>query len=449
MKHKQIKTSLLLYLAVVLSLAFLAGGCSKKKTVINYKFNTETAGAAQYPDAFFAVISDTHFYDASLGSSGQAFEKVMFADRKLLLDSVDLLEHAMNDIIASGAKFVLISGDLTKDGELINHQHMADKLKHLTNAGIHVYVVPGNHDINNPDAVRFDGDTFEPVPSVSAEEFAQIYGNYGFNSAVHRDKNSLSYVAEPVENLWILAIDSARYRENIPGTHAIVGGKISQETADWIAEVLQEAKNKNKAVLAVLHHGVVEHWEGQAKLHPDYLLPDYADFSRFLASWNVRVAFTGHYHAQDIVRGDYGSNFIYDIETGSLVTAPCPVRYIDIKNGSMNVRTDNIVGNLHPGTDFAANAYAFVKQTVMMEAADVLARYRVSAKDTDIITDAVGDAFVAHYNGDENPAFRTVVNKSRLGLWGRFILSQQQYVLDGMWADPPPADNNVLLDLRK
>jgi len=445
---KQINIKTILITAAILCGIVVICGCAKDKPQLRYDYNTKTEALPQYPDTFFAVISDTHIYDSSLGSSGAAFEKVMNSDRKLLLDSVDLLDYAIDNITASGVGFVLISGDLTKDGELINHRLVAEKLKRLTDANIKVYVVPGNHDVNNPDAVKFSGDTHESVPTVSAGEFAQIYGDFGFNAALMRDDDSLSYVVQPVEGLWLLALDACRYRENVPGKEEIVSGKISQKTADWIASVLREAADKNKAVIAMIHHGVVEHWDGQRKLHPDYLIHDYANFSKFLASWNVRLVFTGHYHALDTVKGEYDGKYIYDVETGSLVTAPCPIRYVKITNNTANIRTDTIVDKLHPGTVFAANATAFVKKTVMLEAADVLKKFKVSDKDIAIITNAVGDAFTAHYDGDENPALRPPLDKSKLGLWGRFVLSQQQYVLDGMWADLQPADINVSLSLN-
>jgi len=435
------KKTILITAAVV-----LCASCSKG-TRLNYDFNTGTGNGPAYPDTFFAVISDIHIYDSSLGSTGAAFEKTMSSDRKLLLDSLDLLDFAVDEIIASRPSFVLVSGDLSKDGELANHRVAAGKLKKLVDSGIAVFVVPGNHDINNPDAVRYDGDKTEAVATVSDREFASIYGEFGYNSALFRDDDSLSYVAEPVQGLWLLALDACRYRENKPGVEEIVSGKISQKTADWIASVLREAADRNKAVIAMIHHGVVEHWNGQEKLHPDYLIQDYANFSKFLASWNVRAAFTGHYHALDITRGDFDGRFIYDIETGSLVTAPCPMRYVRISGNIMNIQTETIVEKIHPGTDFAANALAFVKRTVMLEAANTLKKYFVSDKDIAIIADAVGDAFSAHYSGDENPALRPTLDKTKLGLWGRFILSQQQYVLDGMWADLAPADNNVRLNL--
>ena len=400
-----------------------------------------------YPDAAFAVISDIHLYDASLGTEGAAFEEVLYSDRKLLRDSADLLDYAIDEIIASGVRFVLISGDLTKDGELACHTLAAEKFGKLTDNGINVYVVPGNHDVNNPDAESYSGDTASHVDSISADDFARIYADFGYGGAIRRDDESLSYVAEPADGLWLLAIDSCRYRENQPGQKEIVGGRINQDTADWIASVLADAEKMDKAVVAMMHHGVAEHWTGQSKLHPDYLVEGYSDFGEFLASYGARAVFTGHYHALDITRADFDGGYIYDIETGSLITAPCPIRYVSLKGGEMAVRSDVIAGKLRPGTDFEPEAAAFVKATVMKEAAATLKKYFVSDKDAAVIAGAVGDAFAAHYSGDEDPAQRPPLDESALSLWGRIVLSTQKYVLDGLWADLPPADVNVTLPL--
>ena len=432
---------------IFIALAAFLAGCEKQQP-LNYDFNADTRTPPVYPDVSFAVISDIHVYNPELGSSGAAFEKVLLSDRKLLLDSIDLLDFAINEILAADVSFVLVAGDLTKDGELVNHDIVAEKLGKFTDEGIRVFVVPGNHDVNCPDAVSFAGDKSSPVPSVSREEFARIYGDFGYNDAIKRDANSLSYICEITQDLWLLAVDVTRHMENVPEKHAIVSGKTNQQTVDWIAAALREAADKNIAVMAMMHHGFAEHWEGQAKLHPDYIIQDFANFTKFLASWNVRAGFTGHYHAHDITRSDFNGKYFYDIETGSLITAPCPIRYVQIINNEMNIRSDFIAGKIHPGTDFAEKAQAFVKHTVMLEAASTLRKFKVSEKDIAIIADAVGDAFNAHYSGDENPALRLPVDKSKLGLWGRFVLSMQQYVLDGLWKDLNPADVNTSLGLN-
>ena len=441
-KHFHCITAAMILLCVLFSF-----GCAKNKNTLRFDLNKETGSPIPYPNVSFAVISDVHIYDPSLGTSGSAFEKTMSSDRKLLLDSIDLLEYAIADIITSPAGFVIISGDLTKDGELINHHLMAEKLNRFKNAGIPAFVVPGNHDINNPDAVSYSGGSTAPVPTVSAADYMNIYGEFGYNAALMRDDDSVSYVVEPLEGLWLLCLDACRYRENVPGKGEIVSGKISQKTADWIAAVLKDAGARKKAVIAVIHHGVVEHWKGQSKLHPDYLIQEFAAFSEFLASWNVRLVFTGHYHAQDITLAKFGDKFIYDIETGSLVTAPCPIRYLEIRNNTLSIQTKSIVDKIHPGTDFADKAYAFVKKTVMLEAISTLRKYKVSDRDCETVADAVGDAFTAHYMGDEDPSLCPPFDPGKLNLWGRFIYSQQKYALDGLWADIYPADNNVRIEL--
>jgi len=448
-KHRKLKIFLSTVSVAIVAVVgfFLISGWIDGLPKLNYDNNSAQTNPAVYPNAEFAVISDLHVYDPSLGTTGSAFEEVLHSDRKLLLDSIDLLDFAIDDILKSPAQFVLVSGDMTKDGEVINHKLVTNRLSRLTNAGIQVFVVPGNHDINNPDAESYDGDEATPVDNVSPEEFARLYADYGFSDAIERDSYSLSYVAEPVADLWILAIDSCRYRENQPGKSEIVGGSISQDTADWIAGILKRAVDEDKAVIVMMHHGVVEHWEGQHKLHPDYLVKDYTHFGEFLASYNVRLAFTGHYHAQDITQGTFGDKYLYDVETGSLVTAPCPMRYCSINNNTFKVSSKMVAERIHPGTSFAEDGLDFVNTTVTLEAQKTLAKYFVSGQDAEIISNAVGDAFSAHYPGDEVTAQQPPLDSGELGLWGRFVLFMQQYVLDGLWVDLYPGDNNVSFSL--
>jgi len=433
--------------AVIVPGYLLISGYIKSLPAIQYTLYTGEAQAAPYPDARFAVISDLHFYDVSLGVTGAAFEEELYGDRKLLVESEELLDFAVEELLRADIQFVLISGDLTKDGETLNHERLAEKLQKLVDSGIQVYVTPGNHDVNNFNAVRFEGDQKIPVDAASAEDFARIYANMGYGGALLRDAGSLSYVAEPVPGLWLVSIDACRYPENAAGEGEVVGGRVSQALEGWLAGVLADAAEQGKAVLAIMHHGVVEHWNGQARLHPDYLVDDFRHFGEFLASYNVRLVFTGHYHAQNIAEARFGDKALFDVQTGSLVTYPCPIRYCELKDGALSVATDAVGDKLRPGTDFAETSRAFVKQTVELEAKGTLKKYMVSEKDADIIADAVGDAFAAHYSGDADASLRTDVDTSRLSLWGRIVYSTQRYVLDGLWTVSPPADNHATIQL--
>jgi len=447
-KHFSRKMKILLLIlgvAVILVIYFFAAKYINSLPKIKYSYNTAANTAVNYPDTNFAVISDIHYYDQSLGTEGAAFNELLQSDRKLLLDSKDLLDYTVDKLINSSVKFVIVSGDLTNNGELINHQYVAAALKRVADSGKKVFVVPGNHDILNPEAVKFNGDTTEPVDNISPEDFADFY--YGLNDPISRDPNSLSYVSEAADNLWILGISSVRYGEG--NMAEIVSGRVSQATENWIADMLREAQRENKAVIAVVHHNVVEHWKGQAKLHPDYLISDYKYFGKLLASYNVRVVFTGHYHAQDITKADFGtSGTLYDVETGSLVTAPCPVRFCSINNNTLNITTEDIVIELHPDTDFADNANAFVKSTVVREAFNTLRKYKVAVNDANYIAEIVGDSFVAHYYGDEDISKKPVIDTSKLNIWSKIVLATQKYVINGLWNDLPPSDNNCVIPLN-
>ncbi|PKQ19867.1 MAG: hypothetical protein CVT66_08045 [Actinobacteria bacterium HGW-Actinobacteria-6] len=403
-----------------------------------------------YPSARFAVMSDLHYYDTSLGTTGASFEEVLGSDRKLLKETAGLLDLAIDDILASGVEFVLIPGDLTKDGEVVNHDDVATALSRLSDAGVQTYVVPGNHDANNPEAFEFDGDRKIPVAAVTQTEFPELYNDFGYGDAILRDEGTSRYVAEPVDGLWLLALDSTRSEENEPGGEEVTAGAFTQEQVAWIEQVLKDAQAQNKSVICMMHHGVVEHWKGQAKLHPEYLVADYPYVGELLASYGVRLVFTGHYHAQDVARADYGdSGFIYDIETGSLATAPCPVRYCDLGGQKLAIDSAMIVDELRPGTDFGSKARDFVLATIASEAFDVSRGYKVSEVDSQYIAENVAPAFVAHYNGDEDPSEEVAVDTGELSLWGKFIWSQQVYVVDGLWVDVEPGDNDVVLELAE
>jgi 3',5'-cyclic AMP phosphodiesterase CpdA len=417
---------------------------------LSYTYGT-ASGQAEYPECRFAVISDTHYYDTALGDTGEAFEKYLANDRKLLTESRDILDAAIDDILASDAQFVLVSGDLTKDGEKQNHEQVAAELKKLTDKGIKVYVAPGNHDVMNPRAYSYSGGATASVPSVTAGEFAQIYGGLGYGNALYRDEGSLSYVAEPVPGLWLVCMDSTRWYDNEPGKKPVTAGKFTQAEEDWLAGMLRNAKDEGKAVMVMMHHGVVEHWAGQSRLHPEYLISDYRHVAQMLASWDVRLVFTGHYHAQDVAKADFGSKgFVYDVETGSLVTDPCPVRYCEIgADQRFGYRTVRLADSMYPGRiyadygNFEQYAAGTLKEAIAKIAFNTLKRYLVNDRDAQAIAGCVAAAFVAHYAGDEDISKAPPLDRGGLTLWGRIVLAQEQYVLDGLWNDPSvKADNN-------
>ncbi len=404
-----------------------------------------------YPDARFLVLSDLHFYDTTLGTSGTAFQAYMNRDRKLLAQSCEILETAVKKMTGEAADFILVSGDLTKDGEAVCHRGVTRRLRPLLASGKKVIVVPGNHDISNPESLRYTGDKTQPEPSISPSEFEQIYGDFGYNGALARDSHSLSYVTEPVKGLWILALDSNRYRENHPGEEPVVGGALSDGTLAWIESQLAEAQKKHKAVIAVLHHGIMEHYPANERFYSQYLLDDHETVSTLLASYGVRMTFTGHFHAQDITYTDIPLNKtlahrLFDIETGSLVTAPCPYRRVGISGGKARIDSEFITAIPSMGDAFKAHAADNVFNGTVRLANAKLTHFKVSKTEQPKISRQISAAYVTHLAGDEVRPEKPIDTEG-FGLWLRFIAWYQKDLIEGWVTDLPPSDNALTIDL--
>ena len=265
----------------------------------------------------FMVISDIHYFDPSLFTlpANAYFQGYLAADRKLIIESSAILKNVLATVMTEKPDFLLVTGDLTKDGEKIDHLAVAALFKTLSDNGIKVLVIPGNHDVNNPAAASYTGSGTTTIANVSAADFASIYGNSGYGNAVERDPNSLSYVSEPVTGVWVMGIDACHY------SPSETAGSISATTLAWVKSIITKSKAQNKILLSMMHHGIVEHFVGQSTMFSEYLISDWKNVSSMLADSGLNVVFTGHFHAQDISKGTGNKGYLYDIETGSTVTA--------------------------------------------------------------------------------------------------------------------------------
>jgi 3',5'-cyclic AMP phosphodiesterase CpdA len=435
-----------LTLTLVLALASCAGvprlRCEREQALAAL-----LAKAPAYPDARFVVLSDPHHYDGSLGVEGAAFERCLAEDRKLLRESGEILEEALRGIATVQAQFVIVPGDLTKDGERSSHLQVAGYLQRIEESGKRVYVICGNHDVLNPEALRYEGEETERVPNVSPAEFASIYAPFGYSESLRRDPASLSYIAEPVPGLWLLALDSCIYGEAGEKEHRVDAGRFSPATLAWIEDSLIEAARQGKAVAAVMHHGVMEHYRGQQKHYGAYVVEDSAHVSRLLAAYNVRLVFTGHYHAQDITLERWNDGrFLYDVETGSLVTYPCPLRLATLSGNRLSLRSRFVERINSRPEGFGDYAREYLLQGIAGIAVQTMRELHVAQKDADSIAPQIALAFAAHYAGDERPPAE-ILDTRGVGLMGRIVIWSRRSLVEGLWHDLEPPDNDLLIDL--
>ncbi len=397
-----------------------------------------------------AVLSDLHYMDPSLlREDGSAFQMYLMQDRKLLAESSAILDEIINELLVEKPDLVLISGDLTKDGELVSHQAVIKQLRILEANRIKVLVVPGNHDINNPDAVLFDGDNTEPVPNISPEQFSSLYAEYGYGSAIARDPNSLSYISEPFKNFFVLAIDANEYYDNT-SEYSVTAGKIKDATMDWITSQLASLKSKKgKTVIGMMHHGVIEHFMGESVIFPDYLVDDRFTRADELMQAGLKVIFTGHFHGNDAVQRTSGSLLLTDIETGSPVSYNSPYRIIKLIDSKMYVTTKHVTTIDYPGLNGVP--FPEYEAAISFTAFEFLAKYMLMSPPYNVpelyatmVAPVFSRAMMAHFAGDETISDET--NAEIQFVYG--ISADLGNILYGFYTDLPPSDNDLVIDLN-
>ena len=397
-----------------------------------------------------AVLSDLHYMDPSLlREDGSAFQMYLMQDRKLLAESSAILQEVVNELLIEKPDLVLISGDLTKDGELVCHQAVIKQLRILEANRIKVLVVPGNHDINNPDAVLFDGDNTEPVATVSPEQFRSLYADYGYGSAIARDPNSLSYISEPFKNLFVLAIDANEYYDNT-SEYSVTAGNIKDATMEWITTQLAGLKSKKgKVVIGMMHHGVIEHFMGESVIFPDYLVDDRFTRADELMQAGLKVIFTGHFHGNDAVQFASGDLLLTDIETGSPVSYNSPYRIINLIDNKMYVETKHITSIDYPGLNGVP--FPEYEAAISFAAFEFLAKYMLMSPPYNVpefyatmVAPVFSKAMMAHFAGDETISDET--NTEIQFVYG--ISADLGNMLYGFYTDLPPSDNDLVIDLN-
>ena len=408
-------------------------------------FRLKAVVEPRFPQLRFAVLADLHYMAPSLlVHDGPAFQNYLAQDPKLLKESPAILEQLATEVVQAQPQIVLVAGDLTKDGERGSHEGVIPYLQRLKAAGAQVFVCPGNHDLNNPHAVRFDDAATNRVSSITPADFAALYADFGYGAALARDPNSLSYVAEPVPGLWILAMDSCHYDAASNATAPFVGGSFDTARLDWITHQLVAARAQGKTVIGLMHHGLVQHYAGQEMLFPEYLLADWQNVAAQFAGLGLKLVFTGHYHAQDVVRGSFPGGDLYDVETGSAAQFPCAYRIMDLAaSGDLAItspRLSSIPLDLG-GVSFPQYAANFVTDRLpLMVMYKLVVDFGISLEQAQQVAPLAVQALMAGYAGDEQPDAQTQATIVSM-IQSPEPLHTLGMLLWGIWSDPPPADN--------
>lgn len=302
--------------------------------------------------------------------------------------------------------------------------------------------MPGNHDINNAKAKKYIGDKDYPVAMTSKKDFEKIYENFGYKDAISRDANSLSYVAQLQPNLRLISIDASKYEEYGPSGD-VAAGRIKPETLTWVLAQLALAKQQKITIFAMMHHNLIEHYAGQSQLDPGYVIDDWQNVANILIDAGLKVIFTGHYHANDISSYTRNGNKLFDIQTGSLVTAPIQYRIMTLEGNKLEIKThtvQHIAASLPGGVNFPTFANLFLSQHLdgyfNYYLANVLgAPAPLAAFAAPIFRNGI----MAHFAGDEKLPSDQSAKIDELATFSQQLAG----IVTTLWTDTGEMDNNT------
>ncbi|SDH15532.1 Calcineurin-like phosphoesterase [Vibrio xiamenensis] len=280
--------------------------------------------------------------------------------------------QALQEIGEQGIKYICLLGDFSDEGQLDTlkgFQRVVEPF--IESYGFEFFLTNGNHDPNKPfgsdqsknflntngasisvtsdasndfsaDDVVVDQHISQGMWSAGYEEMFDLLGNYGFqnkSSYVYyetpwgsddfADRGLMmtsedgsasfwcpdsSYLAEPVEGLWIVAVDMNIHLPNQDGSswsHASVGweeGKqYKPQLMTWLESVTQRAQQMGKTLIVFSHYPATEYLNSSANdfyyvfndgSYNNTRVPS-TDTASQVANTGVKLHFAGHIHVND------------------------------------------------------------------------------------------------------------------------------------------------------
>lgn len=269
------------FIASLLILSLLTG-CSSTSAASSGETNEPESSPVK-----LMVATDLHYLSPSLTDNGERFQAVMAAgDSKVTEYSEEIVDTLMKKAKEEKPDALIISGDLTFNGELISLNELKDKFTALEENGIPVLVIPGNHDIDYPYAYGYDGADYYPVENISQSEFSSLMGAFGYDDAKMRDSSSFSYCTQVTDYLWLLFLDANTEADP---------GELSKETMAFAEDVLKQAAAGGATVIPVTHQNVLPPSDLFSR---GFVIFNNDEVKKLFKKYNISLCLSGHAHLQ-------------------------------------------------------------------------------------------------------------------------------------------------------
>ena len=305
----------------------------------------------------FAVLSDTHYVSKEMIPGDR--------DKRALLRHD--INHSVFKMLAEQSELdtILITGDLTDDGDYASHSEFAAMLRGLQEAGKKVYVLTATHDFHfsraytkkhgaqvkyksepwnvpwfDPSGFDFKSivtDEFSDLPAedcvppivkaATADDLWEIYHDFGPKQAFSVCESAYSYAVKIEDKLWCLMLNN-----NMRDVDAMMDYSATYSPAcyRWIESIMAQAKEQGAFVFACTHHPLVPPVPAY-KIGGTTRNMRNSKSAHTLADLGLSLVFSGHTHFADIgfASSDAG-NVLCDVTTPALSFLPPAWRTVEI-----------------------------------------------------------------------------------------------------------------------
>lgn len=290
------------------------------------------------------VITDTHYYSKKNWVDGDPYKFPPKREQQYRRGSEEIIKYVFDEICREGEpEIVLISGDLTNNGENTSHEEIRELLRQLKSKGKRVYVTTATHDYRGEGVSYGYNDKNEEVevPAFSREQLYDYYFEFGMNEAISIHMPSMCYSISLNDEYRLLALNDDHGKDH---------SGYSDDCWKWIENQAEEAKKAGQVIVAMTHHPILAPSPLYKIIGAHDVQEDGVETAKRFADLGVFCMFTGHSHIHNIssVTSDSG-NIFYDVSTSALVGFPPYYRHATFNpdNKSVSV-TSTLVENV-PG----------------------------------------------------------------------------------------------------
>ncbi len=409
---------------------------------------------AEGEDLTMFIATDIHYLAEKLNDHGEAFQQYLTSgDGKQLNYIGEITDAFLDEVMQKKPDTLIISGDLTNNGEKESHLELAEKLKKVEQTGIRIYVIPGNHDILNPWARGFRGEDQYVADRIDAEDFISIYRDFGYEEAVSKDKSTLSYLVTPSSDLWLLMLDTCIYDFNEMMGSPMTNGEIDQDTLSWIEGCSEMAREKHAQIAVVMHHNLLDH---STAVNTGFTLDSNEKVLEVFKSNRLNLVLSGHVHIQNIQSSE-GEDPVYDIATSAL--SVYPVQYGILKHSASRgfeyntskVDVENWARKNELANDDLKSFNAYVKDNFLefsyRQSYEKIAETgSYSEQDNQFMAETVSILNVNYFAGTVDSVKEEIVNSKGYELWsnGKDPVFLKDYVLS-MLSDRTKENNHLII----